>query len=170
VARKSLDAIPKTHNGKVQRSSMATLLELTQDSSSASSRTDGQGTAPKTDLETQLSKIWCDELGIENVGRNDDFFFLGGDSLTAVRMSLRVLDEFDLNISLRQIFEAPTVADLAAMIDEKKLAIDPENDFGTDEPIVDEREGECTIAQIGILDCVQRYSGLRLISRRKIGV
>ncbi len=70
-------------------------------------------TAPRTRIEQQLARIWSDVLGVEQVGIHDDFFDLGGHSLMATQLIARVRDELELEISLRHLFEASTIAQIA---------------------------------------------------------
>jgi acyl carrier protein len=76
----------------------------------------GSGTAPRSDVEQQLSDIWTELLGVEAVGVDDDFFELGGHSLLATRVLARVGEAFGVRLALRDVFEAPTVARLAQRI------------------------------------------------------
>jgi len=78
--------------------------------------------APTSEAEEVLAKAWQELLGIERVGIHDDFFALGGHSLLATQLVSRVRDTFQVEIPLRAIFEAPTVAALAAMIEEVIIA------------------------------------------------
>jgi acyl carrier protein len=72
--------------------------------------------APRTDVERTLRDIWCEVLGLEHVGIDENFFDLGGHSLAATQVVSRIIQRFGLEISLSSLFEAPTVADLAAVI------------------------------------------------------
>lgn len=155
-----VDSIPKSQTGKVQRNNMAMQLGLTDDRSQTSQATGSLEAAPLTTMEARLSKIWCDELGVERVGRNDDFFFLGGDSLVAVRVSLRMLDDFGIPVSLRQIFESPTIGDLADAVEKKLAAIEPASDLQSDQPAGKNGREACIAAQIGILECGRLYPSL----------
>jgi acyl carrier protein len=77
--------------------------------------------APRTPTECRLAAIWSDVLGIEHIGVHDGFFSdLGGHSLLAIRMSSRVRAELDYELALREIFEQPTVAGIAALIDARR--------------------------------------------------
>ncbi|KAG0043448.1 hypothetical protein BGZ83_011399, partial [Gryganskiella cystojenkinii] len=68
---------------------------------------------PKGEIENILSSTWGDLLGVEKVGRCDDFFALGGHSLLAMRMIGRIRSMLGFGMSLRTLFEAPTIAELA---------------------------------------------------------
>jgi acyl transferase domain-containing protein/acyl carrier protein len=80
--------------------------------------------AARTLVEQGIVEIWQQILGIEEVGVNDDFFDLGGHSLMAIMLAGRLRDRFQLDISLSKIFEAPTVAKLAQIIEEIQLEPD----------------------------------------------
>jgi hypothetical protein len=67
-------------------------------------------------LEESLSAIWSQVLGIERIGANDNFFGLGGHSLLATQVISRARDIFQMDLPLRTIFEAPTVAGMAEAI------------------------------------------------------
>jgi len=73
--------------------------------------------APRTAVEAQLAELWAALLGVEHVGVRDNFFELGGHSLLGIRMVTRVQQGFGVELPLRAIFEAPTVAALALQIE-----------------------------------------------------
>ena len=68
------------------------------------------------ELEQQLAAIWREALDLEALGVDDNFFDLGGDSLAAVRVISRVQRELNAPVGLAALFDAPTVADLAALL------------------------------------------------------
>jgi iturin family lipopeptide synthetase A len=72
---------------------------------------------PDTETERSLAAIWGELLQVETIGVHDDFFELGGESLTAMRMVARVRDALGVEIQLRNLFERPTVAGLAEIVD-----------------------------------------------------
>lgn len=73
--------------------------------------------APVGERELRLAALWSAALGRPEIGRHDDFFLLGGTSLAATRVISQILDEFDVRVSLRELFESPTVATAARLIE-----------------------------------------------------
>jgi acyl transferase domain-containing protein len=84
--------------------------------------------APRTAVEEQIAEIWRTLLGIGTVGANDDFFELGGHSLLATQLATRAQRQFGVDLSLRTIFEAPTVAQLAEQIETIRWVADSRPD------------------------------------------
>ncbi|MFJ2901853.1 amino acid adenylation domain-containing protein [Streptomyces sp. NPDC087212] len=74
------------------------------------------GVAPRTPEEETLSKIVAEVLGVDRVGADDEFFSLGGTSILMIRLVHRVRDEFGVDLTLRDVFAAPTVAGVAARL------------------------------------------------------
>ena len=72
--------------------------------------------APQNYIEIQLTKIWERVLGRKAIGVNDNFFDLGGDSLSATRVISRIRDAFHVEIPLESLFEQPTVSGLGETI------------------------------------------------------
>ncbi|HWX21796.1 MAG TPA: amino acid adenylation domain-containing protein [Candidatus Binatia bacterium] len=105
-----LAALPLTPNGKVDRKALP----------APEFNNGGSGTpfsAPHTPTETKLAEIWREVLGVERVGVHDNFFELGGHSLTATRVNSRVSGTFQIELPLQELFDSPTVAELAEKID-----------------------------------------------------
>jgi phthiocerol/phenolphthiocerol synthesis type-I polyketide synthase E len=86
--------------------------------------------APTTDVEEVVAAMWEELLGISPIGIHDDFFALGGHSLLATQIISRCRDNFGLELPLKAIFEAPTIARFAALVED---AIVAEIDALTDE-------------------------------------
>jgi len=72
---------------------------------------------PQTPAEEKLHQIWCDILGLDHVDCGMSFFSLNGKSIHAIRLVNRVKTDFDVDITVRTVFEAPTVTALAAAIE-----------------------------------------------------
>ncbi len=111
----ALEALPLTPTGKVDRKALA---------SGRSSRAAAQRNhvEPRTRFEKTLAAIWADVLGLERVGVTDDFFELGGDSLLLTKLLTKMReafgDELDWEeLTLRNLFEAPTVTGIAATVE-----------------------------------------------------
>jgi len=78
--------------------------------------------APRDATELQLSQIWSAVFGIHPIGVNDNFFDLGGNSLLATQVISRIQEAFEIQLSLRHLFEAPTIAFLAQVIHTVRFA------------------------------------------------
>jgi 3-oxoacyl-(acyl-carrier-protein) synthase/thioesterase domain-containing protein/acyl carrier protein len=74
--------------------------------------------APEGELERKLAAFWAEALHIDRIGASDDFFELGGHSLIAVRLGVRIKSTWGVTVPLATIIEAPTVRQLAAVIQE----------------------------------------------------
>ena len=79
-----------------------------------------QALATKSDIEGVVARIWQDLLGLKNIGVHDNYFELGGQSLLATQLISRLRETFDVEIPLRAIFEAPTVGDMAGLIEARR--------------------------------------------------
>ncbi|MDT3395985.1 SDR family NAD(P)-dependent oxidoreductase [Streptomyces sp. B1866] len=73
-------------------------------------------TAPETDLQRAVAEVWQEVLGIDRVGLHDDFFALGGHSLSAVQIGAKLRQRFGADLELRDFFRAPTVAHTAVLL------------------------------------------------------
>ncbi|SNT51314.1 non-ribosomal peptide synthetase [Rhodococcoides kyotonense] len=101
-----VDAFPVGPNGKLDRRALPDpVFEVTV------------FRAPSTPIEELVAATYADLLGVEQVGLDDDFFSLGGNSLTATRVVARLSAALDLDVSLRAVFEAPGVEALAARVE-----------------------------------------------------
>lgn len=105
----AVDCLPLTASGKIDRKALAA-------SASVIPSTRNGFVAPKNKIERTLMEIWCDLLGSEEIGVNDNFFDLGGHSLLAIRMFTRVEETFRKSIPLATLFEAGTIEKLAQIL------------------------------------------------------
>jgi hypothetical protein len=78
--------------------------------------------APRTEAEKMLAEIWSEVLGVSEVGIHDNFFELGGHSLLATTVISRIRGSFSVELPLRYLFEAPTIARLALAITQGQAA------------------------------------------------
>ncbi|HEX7980352.1 MAG TPA: amino acid adenylation domain-containing protein, partial [Gemmatimonadaceae bacterium] len=103
-----LDALPLTANGKVDRAALP--------APDAAAEEDAY-VAPRTPVEQQLAAIWAEVLKRERVGATDNFIALGGHSLLAIRVLGKISRAFRLRLPLRALFDAPTVEELAELVE-----------------------------------------------------
>jgi hypothetical protein len=103
----SLDTLPRTGSGKVERAALPPPPRRRPD-------LDTQYAPPRDELERGLADLWASVLDLDAVGIDDQFLDLGGDSLAAMHIASRVLATWTLDLSLATILEAATVAQMAA--------------------------------------------------------
>jgi len=104
-----LEKLPLTANGKVDRKSLPAADET-------NTLRDSSYTAPRTDMEKTVAGILERLLELEHVDVEDNFFSLGGHSLLGAQLVARLRDSFGVEVPLRVVFEAPTVAELSAEV------------------------------------------------------
>ncbi len=123
-----LDTLPLTPTGKVDLRLLSRRAErsLRSDPAFDPSRADAASfTAPRNPREEILAEIWSEVLGVAPIGIHDHFFELGGHSLLAGRVVSRVRRIFHLELSVRQLFEQPTVAELARGLEAARNLVCP---------------------------------------------
>ncbi|HEV3051372.1 MAG TPA: non-ribosomal peptide synthetase, partial [Longimicrobium sp.] len=103
-----MDRLPVNANGKLDQPALPNADAYAADAAAH--------VAPRTPAEQTLAAIWAEVLGAERVGVTDNFFDLGGHSLLATRLISRIREAFGAELPLRAVFEAPTVAELAAKV------------------------------------------------------
>lgn len=109
-----VDRLPRTASGKVRKAELAPML-----SPGRGKDEDGPSAAvapPASAAEESIVLIWKDVLGVEEVGRYDDFFETGGHSLAAVQVLARIEEAFGVRLPISVLFERPTVAELASAV------------------------------------------------------
>ena len=123
-----LDKLPMTENGKLDEDALPTPEEAAP----------AEKTQPSTETEIKLAPIFAEALEIKNIGTRDNFFDLGGHSLLATRLVSRVMETFDVEITVIDLFDAPTIARLAQRIEHKQhlmylVSADVEDETGREE-------------------------------------
>lgn len=78
--------------------------------------------APRNDIEKSIAEIWQEILGVDNIGINDDFLELGGHSLLLTRIVMRVRKKFNVDLSLSNLFDTPTIAAFTQEVETAKNA------------------------------------------------
>lgn len=103
----TLAALPRTASGKLDRRALP----------GPPQQPGALREAPETPTELRLAAIWSEVLRVPRIGRSDDFFALGGHSLTALQVIARIRDGVHLELPLKELFDHPTLQSLAASID-----------------------------------------------------
>jgi acyl carrier protein len=106
-----MEKLPLTRNGKIDRQAFPA---ISHEPAQPAAR---DFVGPRTGTEKALAAIWSELLDVQHIGINDDFFDLGGQSLVAIKAVSRIRDTFEVEVSLRNLFDQPTVAGLAETID-----------------------------------------------------
>ena len=107
----TMEALPLTPNGKLDRRALPAPPQENPD-------LDQEYLRVRSPIEEVIAGIWAEVLKLENVGSSDDFFDLGGHSLLATQVVSRIRQVFQVELSVRSLFESPTVASLAQRIGE----------------------------------------------------
>ena len=109
-----LESLPLTPNGKLDRKALPAPDHSRPD-------LDDAFAAPRTPVEELLANIWAEVLKLDKVGIHDNFFDLGGHSLLATQIVSRIHRAFSIELPLRDIFEAPTIAVLAQRVQTQSI-------------------------------------------------
>jgi amino acid adenylation domain-containing protein len=125
----TLDALPLTPNKKIDRRALPA-----PDRSAVSD----SFVAPRTESERVLAELWGSVLGVETVSVNDNFFAVGGHSLLATQVIAHIQELFGVTLPIRDLFENPTIAECARLIEAAELAALNEDDLAG---LLDEMDG-----------------------------
>jgi amino acid adenylation domain-containing protein len=130
----TLKAFPKTPNKKIDRKAL---------SLPANDRNEQRTSfdPPRSEIEEAVAAIWAEALGLNEVGRNENFFELGGNSLSACGVVLSIQHTCNVDLPLQTIFRAPTVAALTAKLEEVFRKQIDSIDVGTMPPPEEDRAG-----------------------------
>jgi len=108
----AVEKIPRDLENQINRDALGRMAQLSSGLAPAAF------VAPHTEMELQIAQIWSQTLGAERVGVHDNFFSLGGHSLIATQVVARLSDAFQVDFPLRRLFETPTIAELAKVLEE----------------------------------------------------
>ncbi|NQX42957.1 non-ribosomal peptide synthase domain TIGR01720/amino acid adenylation domain-containing protein [Pedobacter steynii] len=122
-----LEKMPLNINGKVD-------LEALPIADHFEMKAESEYLAPRNEIESKLMLLWQEVLQREDIGVRDNFFLLGGHSLKALNLLHKIRNEYEINISIQEVFMNPTVEFLAAEINRKKW-IETDVDFNAEENI-----------------------------------
>ncbi|MFF7566135.1 non-ribosomal peptide synthase/polyketide synthase, partial [Streptomyces pseudovenezuelae] len=119
-----LAALPLTANGKLDRAALPVPQPHQAERPLAARVSDGDGfVAPRGPSEELLAAIWAHVLDVERVGAHDNFFELGGHSLLATQVVFRIREAFSVELPLADLFDRPTVRDLAPLLDRSDAGV-----------------------------------------------
>ncbi len=124
----SLDRLPLTANGKIDRNALPPIS-----ASSSSSTEEGEG--PRGEFEEALAKAWAEALGVKRIRRTDNFFQLGGHSLAALKVAFKCQQEFHVSFPLQMFVQHPVLSEQAQKVEEMLLE---QADSSTLESLLDE--------------------------------
>ena len=110
-----LPALPITTNGKVDRQALPAPSAIPVER-------DGAGGSARTLIEERVAEMVATLLQVQAVGREENFFLLGGHSLLGAQLLVRVRDSFGVDLSLRTLFDLPSVAGLSSEIEQRLMA------------------------------------------------
>jgi amino acid adenylation domain-containing protein len=137
-----LDALPMTFEGEVDLVALAKRAERGDEASGGIPAY----LEPRDAIEKQLVEIWARTFQVEQVGVHDSFFRLGGHSLFATIMVAQIIDVFNVDLPVRLLFEAPTIARLAKVIEQRIVEKDAEPEEVSLPPILVEIQSKGTAA------------------------
>jgi len=110
-----LPALPLTANGKVDRGALP-------EPNAENTLRDEEFIRPRTPIEQRVATTLCSLLNLSEVSVNDNFFLLGGHSLLGTQLIVKIRSTFGVDLALRTLFDAPTIAELAAEIEQQIVA------------------------------------------------
>ena len=122
-----LAAMPLTATGAVDKEQVLRLVRGLEENA--------ESATPRTDAERAVAAIWKEVLGVASVGRGDNFFDLGGDSLLAARVVALMHERFGRDFTLRTIFDSETLADLAGRVGEDERPLTSPTEIVTTRPL-----------------------------------
>lgn len=115
-----IDSLPLNPSGKLDRRVLKAMLPSAPDAAQLAKNR--EFIPPRTATEKQIAEIWREVLGLDRIGVSDNFFRMGGHSLLGIQAISRLNETFRISISVRYLFEQPTIAALAEYIESTRWA------------------------------------------------
>jgi non-ribosomal peptide synthetase component F/acyl carrier protein len=144
-----LPAFPRTRDGLIDRAALPDVQVIRP-------QQQAPFLAPRDDMERSIARIWGELLRVPRVGVNDNFFELGGHSLLATKLAAQIMSAHDVKLPLVDLFDHPTVAQLATRVADQKrhgaAAVIPAADRGAALPLSFTQEWLCRHHPMGIDD------------------
>jgi thioesterase domain-containing protein/aryl carrier-like protein len=140
----AVNELPLTASGKLDRNALP--IPSTDQTQMA------EALAPRDNLEIFLKQLWEEVLGLSDIGIRDNFFDLGGHSIIAVALSARLLSYFGDKVSVRTIFERPTIEEMAALL-RQEVSFSPPSYCVPIQPRGSRRPLFCMPIGGGLVDC-----------------
>jgi amino acid adenylation domain-containing protein len=111
-----IDKFPLTPNGKIDRKALPSPKELAPQEAKSYME-------PKTDIEKKLHQIWCEVLKLDRIGIDENFFDIGGHSMIAVTLMVKIENELDIRLPLATLFEQSNIREMAALIENRTAPV-----------------------------------------------
>lgn len=138
---RSISEIPRAENGEIDRCLLATMDDMRHDA-------ERKKIAPRTELEQQIVLIWQEMLKIPEIGINESFFTLGGDSIKGAMVMNRLQEKTGVIMHVTSLFDAPTIAEFAVRFGESYANGNRKSDRIIERIAADEEEGKVTSSSI----------------------
>ncbi len=119
----TIEALPLLPSGKINRRALP--------EQGPTLETNDSFVAPRTPIEQLLAVEWCDVLKLERIGIHDNFFELGGHSLLAAKVVSKVRNNLEIELGMVDLFQAPTIASLAALLFPRGAQNESEGELAT---------------------------------------
>jgi amino acid adenylation domain-containing protein len=115
----TLERFPLTPNGKLDRRALP--------EPGVASHETAEFVAPCGEIEQFLAGLWCRLMGVERVGRDDNFFEMGGHSMSGMKLLAAIADRFRVQLDFELLFQHPTIREMASVVEARRSGIsDPE--------------------------------------------
>jgi amino acid adenylation domain-containing protein len=122
-----LDELPLTAHGKIDREALAALDQDALEAPAGTARAVRSDGRPRTHTESAIAAVLCELLDVPEIGFDENFFLLGGHSMLGAQLIVRLENIFDVEITLRYLFDHPTLAEIAEGVEAQLSAVTAES-------------------------------------------